>query len=134
MNNPFTAFLIKLFIAIVIVVFLLILSKGIASTVRKKIINRITLQDEEYVIKIWKLIEDIIFYTLAIFSLFLGAEIVWLDVGLLLGWISIGIWFAFKEILWNMLAWIMILTTKDYNLWDIIEIEVNGEKLLWKIG
>jgi small-conductance mechanosensitive channel len=29
-----------------------------------------------------------------------------------------------------MLAGIMILTTKDYNLGDIIEIEINGEKLL----
>ncbi len=132
-SNPFTAFVIKLWLAIIIVIILLIISKTIASTTRKKIINRITLQDEEYVIKIWKLIEDIIFYTLGIFSLFLWAEIVWLDVGLLLWWISIGIWFAFKEILWNMLAWIMILTTKDYNLWDIIEIEINWEKLLWRI-
>jgi hypothetical protein len=52
MNNPFTAFLIKLAIAVIVVIFLLILSKGIASGVRRKIINRITLQDEEYVVKI----------------------------------------------------------------------------------
>jgi small-conductance mechanosensitive channel len=133
MNNPFTAFLIKLFIASIVVIFLLLISKWIASTVRKKVVHRITLEDEDYVVKIWKLIEDIIFYSLAIFSLFLGAEIVGLDVWLLLWWISIGIWFAFKEILGNMLAGIMILTTKDYNLGDIIEIEINGEKLLWRI-
>jgi len=133
MNNPFTAFVIKLAIAVVVVLILLFVSKIISSTVRRKIVNRITLQDEEYVVKIWKLIEDIIFYSLALFSLFLGFEIVWLDVGLLLWGLSIGIWFAFKEILWNMLAWIIILTTKDYSLGDIIEIEVNGEKLLGRI-
>jgi small conductance mechanosensitive channel len=132
-NNPFTVFLIKLSIASIIVIILLIISKKIASTIRKRIVNKITLEDEEYIIKIWKLVEDIIFYSLAIFSIFLGAEIVGLDVWLLLWWLSIGIWFAFKEILGNMLAGIMILTTKDYNLWDIIEIEINWEKLLWRI-
>jgi flagellar biosynthesis/type III secretory pathway M-ring protein FliF/YscJ len=83
-NNSFTTFMIKLAIAVVVVIFLLVISKIISSTVRKKIVNRITLQDEEYVVKIGKLVEDVIFYSLALFSLFLGADIVGLDVGLLL--------------------------------------------------
>ncbi len=132
-SHPFFQFMIKLFIAIVVVGVLLIISKIISSTVKKKIINKITLEDDEYVTKLGNLIEDIIFMTLALFSLFLGFEIIGFDVGLLLWWLSIWIWFAFKELLGNMLAWIMILTTKIYKLGDIIEVHYWNEKYFGRI-
>ncbi len=123
MDNPFVAFVIKLLIAIVVVWFLIVVSKIIASNVKKKIIKNSILSDEDALEKTWNLIWDIVYYTLLTFDIFIGFKILWFDVGLLIWWLSFWIWLAFKEILWNMMAWIFILTTKEYTLWDIIKVE-----------
>ncbi len=123
MNNPFIVFIWKLFLAIIVVVIMIIISKAIASSVKKKIIKNSISDDEENIAKVWNLVADVVFYTLLIFSVFIWFEILWFDVWILLWWISFWLWFAFKEILWNMLAGILVLTTKDYKLWDIIEID-----------
>jgi len=123
LNNPFVMFVWKLFLAIIIVGFLTVISKWIAASVRKKIIRNSIIEDEEYVAKVGNLVWDVIFYTLVTFSIFIWFEILGFDVGILLGWLSFGIWLAFKEILWNMIAGILILTTRDYTLWDIIKVE-----------
>ena len=123
LNNPFVIFVWKLFLAIIIVWFFLIISKWIASSVKKKIIKNSIIEDEEYVAKIWNLVGDIIFYTLATFSVFIWFDILWFDVWILIWWLSFWVWLAFKEILWNMIAGILILTTKDFTLGDVIHVE-----------
>ncbi|MEI6673030.1 MAG: mechanosensitive ion channel domain-containing protein [bacterium] len=45
------------------------------------------------------------------------------NVGLIVGGISFGVGLAFKEILGNMIAGIMILYTKEFKLGDIIEVQ-----------
>ena len=123
LSNPFVIFVGKLFLAIIVVGWLVIVSKYIAAYVKRKIIKNSIVADADYMEKVWGLVGDIIFYTLLIFSVFIWFDILGFDVGLLLWWLSFGIWLAFKEILWNMIAWILILTTKDFSLWDLIEIE-----------
>jgi len=123
LDNPFVSFLLKLALAFVVVTILVIVSKMIASSVRKKIIRNSVIDDEDYIVKIWGLVGDIVFYTLLIFDIFIWFEILWFDLGILLGGLSFWLWFAFKEILWNMLAGILILTTKDYTLGDIIKVD-----------
>jgi len=123
LSNPFVIFVWKLALAIVVVIILIIISKIIAWSVKKKVIKNSMIWDDDYVDKIWGLIWDVVFYTLLTFDIFIWFEILWFDVGILLGWLSFWIWLAFKEILWNMIAGILILTTKDYTLWDLIKIE-----------
>ena len=123
LNNPFVAFVLKLFLAIVVVWVLAIVSKIIAKSVKNKIIKKSVLNDDEYIDKIWALVWDVIYYTLLTFSIFIWFEILWFDVWILLWGLSFWIWLAFKEILWNMLAGILILTTKDYTLGDVIKVE-----------
>ena len=123
MNNPFVIFVWKLFLAIIVVWLLTAISKWIASTVRKKIIKNSILDDEDYIEKVGALVWDIVFYTLMTFSIFIWFEILWFDVWILLWGLSFWIWLAFKEILWNMIAGILILTTRDYTLWDVIKVE-----------
>ena len=132
LNNPFVIFVWKLFLAIVVVGFFLLVSKGIASSVRKKIIRNSIIEDEDYIAKIGNLVWDIVFYTLATFSVFIWFDILWFDVWILIWWLSFGIWLAFKEILWNMIAGILILTTKDFTLWDIIHVEGSID-YFWRI-
>ena len=133
LNNPFVMFVRKLFLAIIVVWFLTIISKWIATSIRKKIINSSIIEDEEHITKIWNLVWDIIFYTLVTFSVFIWFEILWFDVSIFLGWLSFGIWLAFKETLWNMIAGILILTTKDFTLWDTIKVEWNQANYFGKI-
>ena len=73
--------------------------------------------------KIWRLMWNITFYVLIIFAFFISFEIMWMNIWLLISWVSLGLWLAFKEILWNMFAGMMILYTKEFRMWDIIEIQ-----------
>lgn len=123
LSNPFVAFALKLILAIVVVWFLAMISSIIAKIVKNKIIKNSILDDDEYIDKIWALVWDIVYYTLLTFSIFIWFEILWFDVWILLWGLSFWIWLAFKEILWNMLAGILILTAKDYTLGDIIKVE-----------
>lgn len=122
-SNPYLAFFVKLFVALIIVIILIFISYFISNFIKKKIIKNNVVDNDEYAQKIWNLVWDIIFYCLMIFSIFIWFEIIWFQVWLILWWISLWIWFAFKEILSNMIAWIMILTTKEFKLWDIVEIK-----------
>ena len=47
------------------------------------------------------------------------------NVGLIVWGISFGVWLAFKEILGNMIAGIMILYTKEFKLGDIVEVQAD---------
>jgi len=130
MDNPFVAFVMKLWLAIIVVWILIVVSKIIAWNVKKKIIRNSILSDEDALEKTWNLVWDIVYYILLTFDIFIWFKILWFDVWLLIWWLSFWIWLAFKEILWNMLAWIFILTTKEYTLWDLIKVEWG----LWYFG
>ncbi len=89
--------------------------------------------DDEYTNKVSGLVWEIIFYTLLILSLLIWFTIVWIDFGWILWWISFGIWFAFKEILWNLISWILVLTNKEFKLWDIIVVDDDKKDYFWRI-
>lgn len=122
MANPIVEYIIKIFWAVLVIVLLLVISKVIATFVRRKIIKW-TANDNKHIDKIWDLAHDITFYILVIFSFFVGFEMVGFNVWLILWWISFWVWLAFKEILGNMVAGIMILYTKEFKLGDVVEIQ-----------
>lgn len=121
MDNVVVTYIIKIFWAILVIIFLLMISKIVANIVSKRIVQSST-EWNKHIDKIWKLIHDIVFYILVIFSFFIGFEIVWFNVGLIIGWISFWVWLAFKEILGNMIAGMMMLYTKEFKLGDIVEV------------
>lgn len=121
-GNPYIAFLLKLLLAVVIVGVLMLLSKYIARFVSSKVREH-SIADDAYTSKISLLVGNIIYYVLLVFSLLIGFEVLGFDFALILWGISFGIWFAFKEIFGNMIAWVMVLTNNEFKLGDIIEIE-----------
>lgn len=121
-DNPVVAYIIKILWAVLVIILLLAISKVIASVIRRKIIKW-TDSDNKHIDKIWDLVHDITFYILVIFSFFVGFEMVGFNVWLILWWISFWVWLAFKEVLGNMIAGIMILYTKEFKLWDVVEIQ-----------
>ena len=131
MDNVVVSYGLKILGAIAVIIALLLISKIIANIVRRNIIKNAS-QGNKHIDKVWKLIHDIVFYVLVIFSFFVGFEIVWFNVGLILWWVSFWVWLAFKEILGNMIAGIMMLYTKEFKLGDIVEINAD-QVYFWRI-
>jgi heme/copper-type cytochrome/quinol oxidase subunit 2 len=76
MDNVVVIYILKILGAIIVIVFLLMISKIVAKIVSKRIVQNST-EGNKHIDKIWKLIHDIVFYILVIFSFFIGFEIVW---------------------------------------------------------
>jgi len=124
MNSAVVSYGLKILGAIAVILLLLLISKFIAGVVRRNIVKNADEKNKQAE-KIWKLMGDITFYILVIFSFFIGFEMVGFNVGLIVGGISFWVWLAFKEILGNMVAGIMILYTKEFKLGDIIEVQAD---------
>lgn len=123
-NSAFVTYSLKIIGAVIAIIVLIMISKLIAGIIQRKILKWATAEDK-HIDKVGKLIHDIAFYILVIFSFFIGFEMVGFNVWLILGGISFWVWLAFKEILGNMVAGMMILYTKEFRLGDIIEINAD---------
>ncbi len=124
MNSAIVTYGLKILWAIAVIILLLLISKIIAGIVRRNIIRHADPSNKQAE-KIAKLMQDVTFYVLVIFSFFIGFEMVGFNVGLIVWGISFWVWLAFKEILGNMVAGIMILYTKEFKLGDIIEVQAD---------
>ncbi len=118
-------YILKILWWVIVIIIMLLISKIVAWIVKRNILKNNTIADSKHIDKIASLIWNIVFYVMVIFSLFIWFEIMWFNVGLILWWVSFGVWLAFKEILWNMIAGIMVLYTKEVKLWDIVEINAD---------
>jgi len=126
-ENPFVSKIILLIVAIVLSFVLMSLSKILALYLKKKITKNFVTKGNKDVENVSALIGDIIFYALAVLSLFTAFSIVGLKVGLILWGISIGVGFAFRTTLTNMISGIMIYTTKEYQPGSIVTVKLGGE-------
>ena len=122
LQNPFVDKLLDILIAILVTAVLIVISKWIASFIKRRITKSIVSRHQESVDKVWTLVSDLVFYAMTAFSIYIGFKTVGMDIGLLMGWLSIGIWFAFREILSNMIAGVMIFSTKEFKIGDIVGI------------
>ncbi len=123
--NEIRWYILKILWWVIVIIIMLLISKIVAWIVKRNILKNNTIADSKHIDKIASLIWNIVFYIMVIFSLFIWFEIMWFNVGLILWWVSFGVWLAFKEILWNMIAGIMVLYTKEFKLWDIVEINAD---------
>lgn len=126
-ENPFVSKMILLIVAIVLSFILMSLSKILAAYLKRKITKNFIVKWNKDIENVSALIGDIIFYTLAVLSLFIAFSVVGLKVWLILWGISIGVGFAFRTTLTNLISGIMIYTTKEYQPWSIVSINLGGE-------
>ena len=87
MNSAIVSYGLKILGAIAVILILLLISKFIAGIVRRNIVKNADEKNKQAE-KIAKLMGDIIFYILVIFSFFIGFEMVGFNVGLIVGGIS----------------------------------------------
>ncbi len=122
-DNAAIGFFLKIILWIWVFIFLLLVSKIISKIIKKNITKHMEESNPAWAKKIWSLLWNIVFYILILLCVFISFEIMGLDIALIVSWVSLWVWLAFKEILWNMFAWMMILYTKEFKMWDIIEVE-----------
>lgn len=115
-----SSYALKIIGAIAAFIVMMILAGIVARIVKKAIIKH---SDGNNAEKVAKLVRDLVYYIMLGFAVFVAFEVLGFDVGLLLWGVSFGIGLAFKEILGNMIAGIMILYTKEYKMGDIIEVQ-----------
>ncbi len=87
----------------------------------KKRIEANSLISNTYTQKNSKLVGNILFIILMIFNILATFQVIWFDVSLIMGGISMSIWFALETTIGNMIAGIFILTNKKIKLWDFVQ-------------
>ncbi|MFA7285004.1 MAG: mechanosensitive ion channel family protein [Candidatus Absconditabacterales bacterium] len=113
----------KVGLAVIAFFVLFMLAKRIAGVASKKFYENANITDLNKQESMGQLVYDVVFYILLIIAIFVAFEIVGFDVGVILGGISFGVGFAFKEILGNMIAGVMMLSIKELKLGDIIQVD-----------
>lgn len=132
-DNPITAFLQKLWIAIFVVILWYFIINSITNAITKRITqNHSEEEKNEYQEKTADLVWKLIFNILMVLNILLWFQILWFSVWVLMWWVTFWVWFAMQEILWNMIAWVMLITNKKFKIWDIIQIMWNVN-IFWKI-
>lgn len=133
-TNPVIAIALKVVFAIAVAILLVIIGKIIASIVRRKVLSYDDNNNTKQITQVAWLIHDVVYYSLIAFAWFVGFEILGFDAGLIIGWISLWVWLAFKWLLSNMIAGIMLLTNKDVKLWDIVWLNIDSStSYFWRI-
>lgn len=131
-NNVILSYWLKIWAGILVFILLVVISRIITKIIKRNIRKHLEETNPTGAAKIAKLLGSILFRVLMLFALFISFEIMWVNIWLLVSWVSLWVWLAFKEVLWNMFAWIMILYTKEFKMWDIIEIQT-WEWYFWRI-
>lgn len=131
-DNVAIWFFIKIILWVAVFIFLFLIAKIISKVIKRNITKHMEESNPAWAKKIWSLLWNIVFYVLILLCVFISFEIMWLDIALIVSWVSLWVWLAFKEILWNMFAWMMILYTKEFKMWDIIEVEW-WQNYFWRI-
>ena len=122
-DNAILSYWLKIWAGILVFILFVVVSKIITKIIKRNIRKHLEETNPTWAAKIAKLLWSILFWVLMLFALFISFEIMWVNIWLLVSWVSLWVWLAFKEVLGNMFAWIMILYTKEFKMWDIIEIQ-----------
>jgi len=106
--------------SIFIIIYFIIIR--IITKVKKRIEDNSLQSSIEYSKKLSWLIWKVLFIVWMIFNVLIIFEVIWLDVALLMAWLSLWLWFAMETTISNMVAWFFILTNKKIKIWDYVEI------------
>lgn len=115
-------FIIKLSFSVAFVVFLIFMAKIVASRVRHSV-HTSEIETNTYNERLADLMWDVTYRGITTFAVMVFFQMMGINIGFLITWLTFGIWFAIKEILGNMFAWLMILTNKKFNIGDIVQFE-----------
>lgn len=126
-NNPIVEWFLSLLVGIMLSLLLIFLSKIVSVFIRNKISKNFSVSEWPWVKKMWVLIWDVVFYCMSFVSIYISFNVVGIDIWLLMWGITIGVWFAFRQTLSNMISWIVIYTTDEYKTWAIVQLRMQWD-------
>lgn len=112
--------------ATIIAIILYYITKKIVYRVEQKIMND-SLTQTKYAERLAHLVWSAVFITCMVFTTLIFFEIMGVGTALIIGWLTISLWFAMDTTIGNMVAGVMLLTHKKIQVWQSI-------KLLWSIN
>lgn len=112
----------KLLLAVWIFMLVYIVSNFIIKRVQNKIEANNIQSDDKYSKKLSALIWRILSLVALIINILIIFEVLWIDVSLIMAWISLWIWFAIETMIWNIVAWFFIILNKKFKIWDSVEL------------
>jgi small conductance mechanosensitive channel len=121
-SNPFVHGIISLLYAFVLSLMLILISKIIATFIRNRIVRTFWSKDDIAHKKMGILVWDLLFYLMSFLSIYVAFTIAGIDIKLLMSWITIWVGFAFRQTLSNMISWIIIYSTAEYKVWNIVQL------------
>ena len=121
----------KLVWAVLIFLIWYFISKIVAWKVANKVREHIIWEDA-YMLKVADLVWTLVSNFLTLLFFLIALTVIWIDFSMFLWGLSIWIWFWLKQVLENFVAWILVLTTKEFRLGDIVEVQWRYN-IIWKI-
>lgn len=112
----------KTLLAIWVFLWVYIISNFIIKIIQQKIESNNIQSDNKYSKKLSALIWRILSLVALILNILIIFEILWIDVSLIMAWISLWIWFAIETMIWNIVAWFFIILNKKFKIWDSVEL------------
>jgi len=112
----------KIILAVWIFIWVYIVSNFIIRKIQKKIEENNIQSDDKYSKKLSALIWRILSLVALILNILIIFEVLWIDVSLIMAWISLWIWFAIETMIWNIVAWFFIILNKKFKIWDSVEL------------
>ena len=122
----------KVLLAVGVFLWIYIISNFIIRKIQKKIESNNIQSDDKYSKRLSALIWRILSLDALIMNVLIVFEILWIDVSLIMAWISLWIWFAIETMIWNIVAWFFIILNKKFKIWDSVEL-LGRFKTKWEI-
>lgn len=126
-DNPYVHGFVSLMFALALSFWLIILSKILAIFVKNRIAKNFVVKDGVAPKKMAVLVGDLIFYVMSFLSIYIAFTLAGIDIKLLMSWITIWVGFAFRQTLSNMISGIMIFSTSEYKIWNIVQLRLEWD-------
>ena len=127
----FFAIWIKLFLIAVFVIIMLFFAKKLVTYLQQTIREHNAYEDN--VVSFSNIVGDVFFYLVLVLSACIGLYIAWFKSTYIILWATFATWYAFKELFQSVMSGILIMTTKEFVIGDLIEVYVDDVIHFWKI-
>ena len=100
-----------------------VVSFWVALFIKKIVVMRLSHKRQDLPQEVLMLVERVVYFLIVLFGVTIAFQLVGIDFASLIGFLGLGIGFAFKDLLSNFIAGVVILTQKKFKIGDIVEID-----------
>ncbi len=129
--SSFFAVGVKLIFVAVFVIIILYFTRRFVKYFQQSIVEHNAY--EENAVSFSNVIGDVFMYLVLVCSACIGLSFAWFTSVYVFLWATFATWYAFKELFQNLISWILIMTTKEFVLGDLIEVYVDDVVYFWRI-